>query len=61
MIAYWKCFLQVEDKLFTLSNTDISDPFGGNLDTYRQCARQLYRAVASVIERLKNDGNCHDV
>lgn len=54
-------FPQVEDKLFTLSSTDISDPFGGNLDTYRQCARQLYQAVASVIERLKNDGNCNDV
>lgn len=46
-------FPQAEDKLFTLSDVDISDPFGGNLEVYRQCAAQIQQAVASIIERLK--------
>lgn len=46
-------FPQAEDRLFTLSDTDISDPFGGDLETYRRCAAQIREAVARVIERLK--------
>ena len=46
-------FPQVEDKLFTLSELDISDPFGGDLETYRRCAAQIQKAVAHIIERLK--------
>lgn len=46
-------FPQAEDKLFTLSDADISDPFGGNLGVYRQCAAQIRQAVATIIERLQ--------
>lgn len=46
-------FPQAEDKLFTLSDADISDPFGGNLEVYRQCAAQIQQAVFAIIERLK--------
>ncbi len=46
-------FPQVENKLFTLSDLDISDPFGGDLETYRRCAAQIQEAVAHIIERLK--------
>lgn len=45
-------FPNVSDKLFTLSPTDINDPFGGNIDEYRNCAMQIKSAVESVIERL---------
>ena len=45
-------FPNVSDKLFTLSPTDIDDPFGGNIDEYRSCATQIKSAVESIIERL---------
>lgn len=47
--AYPAC----EDKLFLLLPTDVSDPFGGDLDTYRQAARQIDTGVQQIIERLK--------
>lgn len=43
---------QVEDKVFTLAQTDISDPFGSDIQTYRDCAMQIKEAVQSIIERL---------
>lgn len=45
-------FPQLEDRLFTLSDTDISDPFGGDLEIYRLCAIQLKDAVEALIRRL---------
>lgn len=45
-------FPNVSYKLFTLSPTDIDDPFGGNIDEYRSCATQIKSAVESIIERL---------
>ena len=45
-------FPNVSDKLFTLSPTDINDPFGGNIDEYRSCSMQIKSAVESIIERL---------
>lgn len=47
-----ECFPQAEDKLFTLAGEDVSDPFGGNLETYRKCAAQLRDGVANIIKRL---------
>ena len=47
-----EAFPQVEEKLFTLADADISDPFGGDLETYRRCAAQIQQAVAHIIERL---------
>lgn len=46
-------FPKAAEKVFTLAEQDISDPFGGNLDTYRRAADEIYQAVASVIERLE--------
>ncbi|MDR3767473.1 MAG: low molecular weight protein arginine phosphatase [Butyricicoccus sp.] len=45
-------FPDAESKLFTLFPQDISDPFGGDLDTYRRCAAQIRTGVAAIIERL---------
>jgi len=35
--------------------TDISDPFGGNLEIYRQCAAQIKQLILSSLVRLKED------
>ncbi len=43
---------QAEGKLFTFTDTDIADPFGGNLQVYRECAAQIKQAAQQVIERL---------
>ena len=34
------------------SGSDVADPFGGDLATYRNTARQLDRLLASVVSRL---------
>lgn len=44
---------QEKDKVFTLLPQDISDPFGGNLETYRRAAAEIDKGVKSIIERLK--------
>lgn len=48
-------FPAAEDKLFLLMPTDVSDPFGGDLDTYRLAARQIDEGVQQVIARLRHD------
>ena len=40
------------DKVFTLAPGDISDPFGGDLETYRRAASEIKVAVESIIGRL---------
>lgn len=45
-------FPDCESKLFTLLPSDIPDPFGGDLETYRRAALQINQGVQSVIERL---------
>ena len=45
-------FPQAEDKLFTLLPRDISDPYGGDLETYRRCAAKIREGVAAVIQKL---------
>ena len=40
------------DKVFTLTQRDISDPFGGDLETYRRAAAEIDAGVRSIIERL---------
>lgn len=44
---------QYADKIFTLDKTDLGDPFGGDLETYRRSAAQLDEAVERLIERLE--------
>ena len=45
-------FPDCADKVFTLLQTDISDPFGGDLETYRRAAAQIDEGVRSIIGRL---------
>ena len=40
------------DKTFLLADTDVSDPFGGDLMTYRIAADQIYEAVRTIIAKL---------
>ena len=45
-------FPDCADKVFTLLPEDISDPFGGDLETYRRAAGEIDAGVRSIIERL---------
>ena len=45
-------FPDCADKVFTLTQRDISDPFGGDLETYRRAAAEIDAGVRSIIERL---------
>lgn len=45
-------FPDCADKVFTLTQRDVSDPFGGDLDTYRRAASEIDAGVRSIIERL---------
>lgn len=40
------------DKIFTLLPEDVSDPFGGDLETYRRAAAEIDRGVQAVITQL---------
>ena len=37
------------DKVFTLTPTDVSDPFGGDLEIYRRAAAEIKAGVQSII------------
>lgn len=45
-------FPDCADKVFTLLPEDVSDPFGGDLETYRRAAAEIDAGVRSIIERL---------
>lgn len=45
-------FPDCADKVFTLTQRDVSDPFGGDLDTYRRAAAEIDAGVRSIIGRL---------
>ena len=45
-------FPDCADKVFTLLPEDISDPFGGDLATYRRAAAEIDKGVQSVIANL---------
>jgi protein-tyrosine-phosphatase len=47
-------------KAFTLgeyagASEDVSDPFGGSLDEYRNCAAQIKRLLEACVERLRGE------
>lgn len=49
-----------QGKTFTLSeyiglDDDIEDPYGGDVDEYEECAKQLYDALLKVAVRLENN------
>ncbi|SEM80162.1 low molecular weight protein arginine phosphatase [Lihuaxuella thermophila] len=37
------------------SDPDISDPFGGSVDVYRQCADELEKAIRKIVQRWKRE------
>ncbi|MCL2189899.1 MAG: low molecular weight protein arginine phosphatase [Defluviitaleaceae bacterium] len=44
-------------KTFLLNeNGDINDPFGGNYETYRQCAAQIKTYVQIWVDKIKEEG-----
>lgn len=43
---------QAEEKTYMLMKRDVSDPFGGDLHTYRRCAAQLQEGIAELIAAL---------
>lgn len=45
-------FPEARDKVFTLLPEDISDPFGGDIETYRRAAAEIDTGVQSVIASL---------
>jgi protein-tyrosine-phosphatase len=40
------------DKIKTLADSDIRDPFGGSDEEYLRCAEQIYSAVKKIVENL---------
>ena len=48
----------ISDKIYTLTgfaygtDTDVSDPYGMDLDEYRKCAHQIYDALESAFPKL---------
>lgn len=45
------------DKVYTLMefagmNGDIPDPYGGDIDEYKECAERLYEALLKVAEKI---------
>lgn len=40
-------------KVFTLSQSDIADPFGGTREQYYQVAHEIQQAIAQLITRLE--------
>lgn len=55
-------FTEAAQKTFTLKefagstlSADIGDPFGGNLNHYREAYREIEQNIDSAIERLRNE------
>ncbi|MBQ8144883.1 MAG: low molecular weight protein arginine phosphatase [Butyricicoccus sp.] len=46
---------EAESKTYLLMETDVADPFGGSLMTYRACAMQLREGVQKLIEQLSEE------
>ncbi len=41
-----------KDKIIILKSTGITDPYGGHLDVYRACCKEIYQSVLNLIEKL---------
>lgn len=48
-----EAFPQAEDKVFTLGQTDIDDPFGGGWEVYQTCAKQIAQQMSILISNLE--------
>lgn len=54
--AVISAFPKVSDKVF-LFPTDISDPYGGSLDTYKACLSQICEGVDAIMAKLTENEN----
>lgn len=56
-------FPESSQKIFTIAefalSADVSDPYGGDLAIYRECAAQLKAAVQKIYDKLSDDNNEH--
>ena len=43
---------EAEEKTYLIADSDISDPFGGDLMTYRSAADEIYEEVRTIIAKL---------
>lgn len=52
-------FTQYAHKVFPISQyvscEEITDPYGGDIDTYRECAKQIYDAVQIVFSKISGN------
>ena len=48
-------FPEYADKVYRFP-TDISDPFGGDIGTYKRCLAGIRDGIEKIIEYLKNEG-----
>lgn len=51
-----------QGKTFTLNeyagiDGDIPDPYGGDVEEYEQCAKQIYSALLKVADRIEHDSD----
>lgn len=47
-------FLDIKKgNVFTLSDSDVADPYGGDLDVYRNCRDELICLIDGIIDKLK--------
>ncbi len=46
-------FPEAENKTFLMMHCDLSDPFGGSLQTYRYCAAQIHEGMQTLITQLE--------
>lgn len=51
--ALMNAFPEAKEKVFTLSEHDIADPYGGTLDDYRSTAREISDAIDKLITKLR--------
>jgi len=43
---------QYAKKVQMLNDTDVSDPFGGDLDEYQDCADEIYEGLLRIVDEL---------
>lgn len=57
--ALKSAFPEFANKIFSIGefvgSTDVSDPYGGDLGTYRECAQKIKAAVQKIYDKLSDD------
>ena len=52
-LALRAAFPKYQDKIFTVADTDIADPYGGDRSAYERTGKELYNALKTLIGKLK--------